>query len=233
MNIYQKMMSATSEIGVVAKNLNVSTGSGSYKAVSERDVLDAVKPIEEKYGIYSYPYSRKIIESDLLESVRTYKGQETKTVSKFMRIETVYRFVNAENPEEYIDIISYGDGIDTGDKSTGKCQTYCDKYALMKAYKISTGEDPDQEASEPQGYVKAPKKAQEYKEIKNVAVQPAESLLEEYRRLIDEGRRANIRRYFKVEKDEDLKDSVMKGYIEREKTENVPLDFTEEPKPFY
>ena len=26
--------------------------------------------------------------------------------------------------------------------------TYADKYALMKAYKISTGDDPDKEASE-------------------------------------------------------------------------------------
>ena len=34
MNIYQKMMNATAELGVVAKNLNVSTGNGSYKAVS-------------------------------------------------------------------------------------------------------------------------------------------------------------------------------------------------------
>ena len=68
--------------------------------------------------------------------------------SLFERIETIYRFVNVDNPTEYIDITTYGDGIDTQDKSVGKAMTYGDKYALMKAYKIITGDDPDAKPSE-------------------------------------------------------------------------------------
>ena len=64
-----------------------------------------------------------------------------------MRLRTVYRFVNVEKPEEYIDVPTYGDGVDTQDKAPGKAMTYGDKYALMKAYKIITGEDPDQTGS--------------------------------------------------------------------------------------
>ena len=64
-----------------------------------------------------------------------------------LRIETTYRFVNIENPEEFIEITTYGDGIDTQDKAVGKAMTYADKYALLKAYKIITGDDPDQEHS--------------------------------------------------------------------------------------
>ena len=56
---------------------------------------------------------------------------------------------DTDNPEEYIEITSYGDGIDSQDKSVGKAMTYADKYALMKGYKIITGEDPDQEESKP------------------------------------------------------------------------------------
>ena len=37
--------------------------------------------------------------------------------------------------------------------------TYADKYALMKAYKLSTGDDPDKEASPENGYKKATKQA--------------------------------------------------------------------------
>ena len=48
---------------------------------------------------------------------------------------------------EEIEIITYGDGIDTQDKGPGKAMTYADKYALMKAYKIITGDDPDQNPS--------------------------------------------------------------------------------------
>jgi hypothetical protein len=44
-------------------------------------------------------------------------------------------------------MISYGDGIDTGDKAPGKAMTYSDKYSLLKAYKVATGDDPDKDAS--------------------------------------------------------------------------------------
>ena len=40
--------------------------------------------------------------------------------------------------------MSIADGLDPADKGSGKAMTYADKYALMKAYKIMTGDDPDQ-----------------------------------------------------------------------------------------
>lgn len=119
-------------------------GKNQYKAVGEADVLAAVKPIEAKHGVYSYPFNRQIIDSSVLTSVKA-DGAETKQI--FMRIEVVYRFVNTEKPEEYIDITTYGDGVDSQDKAPGKAMTYADKYALLKAYKIITGEDPDQNYS--------------------------------------------------------------------------------------
>lgn len=155
LNIYEKMALITAEIGVVEKNLNVQVNSkSSYKAVSERDVLDAVKPAEAKYRVYSYPVTRQIIDRDILVKETEYKEQITRTNTLFMRVETVYRFVNLDNPAEYIDTTVYGDGLDTGDKATGKAMTYADKYALMKAYKLSTGDDPDKDASPENGYEK-------------------------------------------------------------------------------
>ena len=148
LNIFQRMLNATSEIDRVEKNLKVDISSRqSYKAVAEADVLEAVKPIEEKYGIYSYPYAREIIKDEIITNTTTYEGKTTERSSLFMRIKTVYRFVNTDNPQEYIDITTYGDGFDTQDKAPGKAMTYADKYALLKAYKIQTGEDPDAEPS--------------------------------------------------------------------------------------
>ena len=145
MNIYQKMAAITNEIAVVAKNLNVETSkSRSYKAVSEADVLAAVKPIEIKHGVYSYPVSRNVIDSGEIVTKNDYG--ETRRL--FLRLEVVYRFVNVDNPDEHIDITSYGDGVDSQDKAPGKAMTYADKYALLKAYKIQTGDDPDAEASQ-------------------------------------------------------------------------------------
>ena len=112
--------------------------------------MRAVKPLEAKHGVYSYPYSRQIIESGTIENEKIDYQTKEKIVQKslFERIETIYRFVNVDNPAEYIDITTYGDGIDTQDKSVGKAMTYGDKYALMKAYKIITGDDPDAKPSE-------------------------------------------------------------------------------------
>lgn len=144
MNIYEKMAEITAAINTVAKNLQVDTGKGKgYKAVSEADVLAAVKPIEKQFGVYSYPFHREVVESGELVTNTQYGERK----SLFLRVMTIYRFVNVEKPEEYIDIATYGDGVDSQDKAPGKAMTYGDKYALLKAYKIQTGDDPDQYAS--------------------------------------------------------------------------------------
>ena len=148
LNIFQRMLAATSEINRVAKNLKVDISkSQSYKAVAESDVLEAVKPIEEKYGIYSYPVSRTVIKDEAYTTTSEYDGRKSEKTTFFMRLATVYRFVNIDNPDDYIDITTYGDGVDTQDKAPGKAMTYADKYALLKAYKIQTGDDPDANAS--------------------------------------------------------------------------------------
>lgn len=144
-NIYKRMSDITAELSAVAKNLEVGYGKSSYKAVGEADVLAAVKPLEKKHGIYSYPSSRRVEESQIMTS-KAYDGKEKQ--SQFVRIETEYTFVNVDNPEEKITVTSYGDGVDPQDKAPGKAMTYADKYALLKAYKIITGEDPDQHYSE-------------------------------------------------------------------------------------
>lgn len=151
MNIYEKMSAITAELQTVAKNLTVGEGKNEYKAVGERDILDAVKPLEVKYKVYSYPHSREVLESNMLETETKYGVKTT-----FMtRIKTIYRFVNIEKPDEFIETTTFAEGIDSQDKGSGKAMTYADKYALMKGYKISTGDDPDQKASEPTQYTKA------------------------------------------------------------------------------
>lgn len=158
-NIFQKMLAIEQELAVVAKNLTVSAGkNNSYKAVSERDVIDAVKPLEAEYGIYSFPVSREVIESNLLENTKTYNGDVTKTTTFMTRIKTVYRFVNVDNPDEFIETTVFSEGIDTQDKGSGKAMTYGDKYALMKMYKISTGDDPDAVGSDPDNNYSSAKK---------------------------------------------------------------------------
>lgn len=150
LNIFQRMAKVTEELPTVEKNLTVEvTKNSSYKAVAEADVLSAVKAAEAKHGIYSYPINREIVDTDVIVNTSTYDGKTTERKQLYLRMKTTYRFVNVDKPEEYIEMVSFSDGIDSGDKGCGKAMTYGDKYALLKAYKIETGVDPDQQASEP------------------------------------------------------------------------------------
>lgn len=197
LNIYEKMSAITNELGVVAKNLNVDMGKGkSYKAVQEKDVLDAVKPIEEKYRVYSYPKERKVIDNGILEKETQYGISK----NMYLRIETTYEFVNIDNPEEKIQMTSYADGIDSGDKATGKAMTYSDKYSLLKAYKIATGDDPDKDASPEKGYR-----------------QPQDTnLINEFERLVieTESDKQEIYKYFKVNDITDLDNAKLQLAID-------------------
>lgn len=158
-NIIRRMALITAELPTVAKALFVETSKEKgYKAASERDILDAVKPLEAKYGVYSYPVSREIVDDEILQQDTQYG---TKTTF-FTRVKTIYRFVNVDDPKDYIETITYSEGIDSQDKGSGKAMTYGDKYALMKAYKISTGDDPDKDAPTEEHYERpsAPKCAE-------------------------------------------------------------------------
>lgn len=167
MNIFQKLLAISTEINRVAKNLTVKAGAETYKAVGEADVLTAVKPLEDSFGVYSYPVSREIIDSGI---------HETKSGTKmlFMREKVVYRFVNVDNPAEYVDMESIGDGMDSQDKAPGKATTYADKYALLKAYKIQTGEDPDGNGSEDMKDHTSTSKKYETQQSKTEFEQPSE-----------------------------------------------------------
>lgn len=153
-NIYQRMLKIQEDLGVVAKNITIqATKTSGYKAVSERDVIDAVKPLLAKYGVFAYPCRREIVSTETLENERVLQnGERLKQTSKFIRIETTFRFVNVADPNDFIEVTSYGDGIDTGDKSVGKAMTYSDKYCLLKSLLISTGDDPDAQKSPDEGY---------------------------------------------------------------------------------
>lgn len=144
MNIYEKMSAISNALKSVEKSKEVGTGNSKYKAAVESDVLSPVKKLEAEYRVFSYPVSHDIVDQREIVTTNNY-GEKR---SQFIRIRAEYRFVNLDKPDETVTVISYGDGVDALDKAPGKAMTYADKYALMKAYKMVTGDDPDQNASD-------------------------------------------------------------------------------------
>jgi len=144
MNIYQKIQAVANELKNIEKNMTVGKGNFSYKAVQDYDVVLKVKAAETKFGLVSIPVKQELVESKV---VRIQKDTGGEVVNYVDIVKLTLRIVNIDNPTETLDVEAYGRGLDAADKGFGKASTYARKYALLNAYKIATGEDPDKDKS--------------------------------------------------------------------------------------
>lgn len=153
-NLFEKIQFVSNEVKNIEKNMTVGKGNYAYKAVSDLDVVLAVKEAETKYKIISIPIKQEIVKSEI---VKTQKG-DGESINYVDIIKMTVRIIDLEKPSDFIEIESFGRGLDTSDKGFGKASTYARKYALLNAYKIATGEDPDKEKDKPQTAIKEDKK---------------------------------------------------------------------------
>ena len=147
MNIFEKIQAVSNEVRNVEKNLVVGTGNSSYKAVGDLDVVMKVKEAETKFRVVSIPVRQELVKSEIVRVVGN-NGYEKLTYSDIVKM--TVKIVNLDNTSETLEVESFGRGLDAGDKGFGKASTYARKYALLNAYKIATGEDPDANKSEQQ-----------------------------------------------------------------------------------
>lgn len=145
MNLFEKIQAVSMEVMNIEKDMQVGSGNSAYKAVSDTAVISAVKRAEEKYKLISIPIKVERIDGDVILGVVDQYGKQSKTYVDNIKMTT--EIIDLENPSDRISVESFGKGIDTGDKGFGKASTYARKYALLNAYKIFTGEDPDKDAS--------------------------------------------------------------------------------------
>jgi hypothetical protein len=130
MNIYEKISAIMQAVQYVSKDDHVKFNATNYMALSEEKITQIMREQMIKHKLVVFPIS--------MASSRA--GQIT-------HVDVVYRMVNAENPEEYIEIVSCGDGADSQDKGPGKAMTYAFKYMWLRTFALPTGEDPDKISS--------------------------------------------------------------------------------------
>jgi hypothetical protein len=151
-SLYEKIQLISDEIKSIEKDMTVGTGSYSYKAVSDLMVTKKVKEAEQKFKVVSIPIKQELVSHEVIRTV----VKETEKITYSFIIKMIVVFVNLEDTNEKIEVESYGHGLDSGDKGFGKASTYARKYALLNAYKIATGEDPDADASKGETTEKKP-----------------------------------------------------------------------------
>lgn len=144
MSVWEKVYAVSAEIGKVQMTLDVDTGKSTYKAISINDVVDSLTPLLTKYRLVVVPREKEIIEQYQITTTTKYGEKQ----QFYVRMKASYLVVNIDKSNEQILTCGYGDGIDSGDKATGKAITYARKYALIDVFNLSKGDDPDKEASQ-------------------------------------------------------------------------------------
>ena len=127
MNIHQRLAKAMEAVTYIQKEKKAGM---RYSIVSHDAVTAKVRPALLEAGIVYYP-------------VHTSASQTGNRTEAHMTV----RFVNIDEPHDYIDVQTFGYGIDDQDKGPGKSMSYAVKYALLKTLGLETGDDPDLDQS--------------------------------------------------------------------------------------
>lgn len=141
MNLLQKINKVQQSIKYIQKDKSVSTGGGSYKAVTHDVVTAMVRPAMIEQGIVCIPC--------LIESESKPKEGEAKQ----FRYEATYdfKFVNIDDAADYQTIRIQAHAMDNADKAPGKALSYAKKYAVLKLFEIESGEDEESRFSDDAG----------------------------------------------------------------------------------
>lgn len=102
--------------------------NNQYKFVSHDAVTATCRKAFVEHGVLSVP---TVVE-------HTVNGNRTVMAVKV-------EFINIDTPDDRLETISYGYGIDGQDKGVGKAYSYAIKYAYLKVLGLETGDDPERD----------------------------------------------------------------------------------------
>ena len=122
-NVHQRLAAVMAEVTYIQKERKQGM---NYTIVSHDAVTAKVRPVLLKHGIVYYP----------VRCEYTHNGNRAECAM-------TVRFVNVDQPTDFLDVPTFGYGVDPQDKGPGKAMSYAVKYALLKALGLETGDDPD------------------------------------------------------------------------------------------
>lgn len=137
-NLLQRINAVQSEVTRVDKAAEVD---GKYRAVTHDDVTRMLRPLMVKHGIVS---TIDISKSEMVDMGVKWKSRQLYQ----MRATCLVTYMNADDPNDRLLVVVEGHADDAGDKAPGKIFSYCQKYADMKTFRVTTGEDDEQRITE-------------------------------------------------------------------------------------
>jgi hypothetical protein len=138
LNLYQKLLKITEEVGMIKKSgTNLQQ---NYKFIESAMVVAEVRVQLAKYGVMIIP---ETVERNI-ERNEVIRANGKTGVDFHVTVKSAYTIINADNPEERT-IVDWdgGEAIDSSDKASNKAITASHKSFLMKLFNISDKDDPD------------------------------------------------------------------------------------------
>lgn len=135
LNIYQRINEVRKKVEYVQKQKSVSTGGGSYKAITHDEITGIIRAHLVEFGIVFVP--------SLKASSVAQTTNKDGTTSNVIRYSATYEFkvVNVDKPDDCFLMEVEAHANDNQDKAPGKALSYAKKYAALKLFEIETGED--------------------------------------------------------------------------------------------
>lgn len=127
MGLYEKIYNVMAESSALEKDMSVG---GQYKAISEKMVLNEIKPLLKKHKLILIPVAAEVEQKE-----------------KLTVISAKYKIIDIETGESEI-LATIGNGADSQDKGSGKAWTYAYKCLIQKTFCLFSGEDTDNEHSD-------------------------------------------------------------------------------------
>lgn len=146
MSLYEKIFNVMNESEGLEKNLSVGTGTSSYKAIGEAEVLNMLKPLFKRHKLIVFPVDGTITEQNSTFDSE-YNGKVTVKTRNVTQIKVNFKIVDIESGESEI-LVGFGNGADSQDKGSGKSFTYAYKTMLSKTFMLFSGEDTDNDHSD-------------------------------------------------------------------------------------
>jgi len=138
-NIYQRMAKVMQSVSYVQKE--DKRVNNQYTFVSHDAVTAKIRPALLEAGIMP------------VVTVKEHSQDGNRTEATIC-----VKLVNIDNPNDFVQIESFGYGIDPQDKGPGKAISYAFKYAMLKLFCLETGDDPERDSYEHQPAPKAESK---------------------------------------------------------------------------
>lgn len=137
MNIYQKLIELKQSVGGFTKDKK----SFGYEYVSGSQVLNKIKDKMNELQMFLYP--EVDYNTFTWEKHEYLNNKGDQKLDFIVTFKITYKWINAEDPTEFIEVPWLGVGQQAGDiaKAVGTALTYNERYFLLKTFGLPTDMD--------------------------------------------------------------------------------------------